>query len=397
MTPGAAFSFQALGADGRPVDGRLDATSETEARAQLLRRGLLPIKVARRWRLDARRRRLPVADLAVGLRMLADLLSSGLPIGRALEVFREVAPARWQPALDPLREAIREGRSLAAALADSPVEFPELVIGMARAGEAGDGIADAIRRAAAHAEAAAKASSAVRAALAYPLVVASTGVLSVGVMVGVVLPRFAVILADLGQALPPLTQAMLSLATTGRTLLIPGAIVAVIVMVGVSEWQRTPNGRLRLHQALLRTPIIGDLRASAATSRVTAALAALLGSGVSIPNGLRLASRAAGDAAIDLRITRTLERIRAGDALGAALKMEAAATPLATRLIRAGEESGRLVPMLEHISAMEGERVTRAVQAGVRALEPLLILVFAGVVGLVAMALLQAVYAVRPA
>lgn len=398
MRPSRAcdFSYLALSTDGRAVRGLLDATSSEEARGTLLLRGLLPIEIApsavRRWR----RTSLPVADLAVGLRMLADLLAAGLPMGRALDVFREIAPDSWQRALGPIRAAVREGKSLASALAESPVEVPALVVGMARTGESGDGIADAIRRAASHSESVAATRAAIHAALAYPIIVAGTGVLCIAIMIGVVLPRFALILADLGQALPATTQFVLRAAEVARLALIPSALLAVAAVVVVRTRMRTPDGSRMMHRALLAVPLVGGVRWSSSTSRVTAALSAVIDSGVTIPAGLELAARAAADAEIEARLAASLVRIKAGESLASALNAERAVTPLAVRLIHAGEESGRLADMLSHAASMEQARVSRALQIGVRALEPMMIVSFAALVGLVAVALLQAVYAVRP-
>jgi general secretion pathway protein F len=315
---------------------------------------------------------------------------------RALDLFSEVAPPRWRRALGSIREAVRQGQTLGGALTDCPLAIPPLIIGIVRAGEAGDGIAEAMRRAARHAEASAAASAALRSALAYPVVVAVTGLASVAAMVGIVLPRFALILADIGQELPAMTQLVLGTADIARSALLPALAMAGLAAFLIHGRRRSPAGRQQLHAALLALPVLGDLRHSASTARLATSLGALVGSGVPIPSALRLASHAAGDHEITARVDRAFERIRAGESLANALASARAATPLAVRLIRTGEESGRLASMLDHAGTMERDRVHRAIQAGVRALEPLLILVFAALVGTVAVALLQAVYAVRP-
>src|SRR5690606_29607222 len=117
---------------------------------------------------------------------------------------------------------------------------------------------------------------------------------------------------------------------------------------------------------------------------------------VPIVAGLRLAAQAAADAEIEARLHGALVRIKAGESLASALKAENAVTPLTVRLIHAGEETGRLPDMLASAGVMEQERVSRTLQVGIRALEPIMIVTFAALVGLVAVALLQAVYAVRP-
>src|SRR5205085_11383450 len=110
-----------------------------------------------------------------------------------------------------------------------PLQIPPLVIGIAQAGEAGTGIGPAVRRAAELTESTAEMQAAVRSALAYPIVVAAAGVCAIGVLITVVLPRFAKILGDLGQALPPSTQMVLRGADIGHALLLPGLIGGAVI------------------------------------------------------------------------------------------------------------------------------------------------------------------------
>jgi type II secretory pathway component PulF len=345
---------------------------------------------------DGRKRNLSASDLALGLRVLADALEAGLPMHRALTVFAEIAPPTWAHAIPTMCETIRQGRSLAAALEEAPLRIPPLVVGMTRAGEAGSGVGPAIRRAADHAQSAADTGEAVRSALAYPFVVAAAGVGSIAVMIGVVIPRFATVLTDLGQDLPPMTHAVLGFAGLARMTVLPLGTLLLLGLVSVAAWRRTDAGALALDRFWLRLPLVGPVRFSAATARLCAALSALLHSGVPIRSALSAAARASGDAEVAFRVKLAQSALIAGHTLSGALSDAAAVTPTAARLIRAGEESGRMAPLLEHAARIERHRAERTIARSVRLLEPSLILAFAGVVGVVAMALLQAVYAVRP-
>jgi len=125
-------------------------------------------------------------------------------------------------------------------------------------------------------------------------------------------------------------------------------------------------------------------------------LSALLESGVSIATALTLSARATGDAQIAARLLVARDKIVSGDALSHALQESRAATLTAVRLVRAGEESGRVTSMLTHAARIEQQRADRIVRTAVRMLEPILLLIFASMVALVAAALLQAIYSVRP-
>ena len=193
------FAYDALRADGGTERGVVTASSAAEALSSLGERGLLPVSVRHVATRRERRKRIPARDLALGLRVLADLFEAGLPLARALAALEDLTPTSWHPAIPPLLAAVREGKSLAAAFEEAPIDVPPLIIGIARAGEAGAGLGAAMRRAADHTEKVAETRAAVRGALAYPLVVAAAGCTSIGLMVGVVLPRLAKILADLGE------------------------------------------------------------------------------------------------------------------------------------------------------------------------------------------------------
>lgn len=390
------YRYRAARPGGQLESGRVDAASAEQVTRLLTSRGLFPITV----QLDRPRREqrpaLPLAELALGLRVMADLLEAGLPMTRTLHAFEELAPASWRTAVPHLRQSVKEGNSLAMALATAPVEIPALVIGIARAGEAGQGIGSAIRRAAELTETAAATRAAVRAALIYPVVLAAAGVASVGILLGVVLPRFARILAELGQELPPATRMVMSLSTAARDGFLPAILTLVVGLAIWRAWTANEHGRRSWHAWLLTLPLVGEVRRAAATARSSWALAALLDSGVPIADALRFAAQSAGDSAVQHRMLAARDQISAGASIGRAFEETRAVTPTAVRLIRAGEESGRLAGLLAHAARIEQERSERIVRSAVRALEPALILCFASIVALVAAALLQAVYSVRP-
>ncbi|MCL4213532.1 MAG: type II secretion system F family protein [Gemmatimonadales bacterium] len=342
-------------------------------------------------------RPLSSSELAVGLRILADLAAAGLPLTRALRVFGDVAPPGWRAATPDLVQSVREGKGLARALEESGLSVPAVALGLVRAGETGGGLTTSLERAAEYAETTESTRAAVRGALAYPAVVGVVGTGTIVIMVGVVLPRFAAVLADLKQSLPPTTLAVLSVAEWMRQwgpLLLAVAALAGILLRAMPLHS---GGRRALHRLLLTLPGIGAIRWSNATARFTATLAALLECGLALRAALRHAAEAIGDDEIRARLAEARARLDAGETLGHVLRESAVLTPLAVSLVSAGEASGRLPAMLSYASRLELRRADHLTRVGVRWIEPSLILLFALVVGLVATAMLQAVYAVRPA
>ena len=396
MTAVASFRYRAARQDGTLELGVLEAASRESVNAVLAGRGLFPMEIVRQETNERRRPRINAADGALGLRVLADLLDSGLPLSKALAALGELAPASWTPLLESARTSIREGSGFARALAAAPVELSPLVIGIVQAGEAGSGLAAAVRRSAELMEEMASTHAALRSALAYPLLLAVGGVASVALLVGVVLPRFASILADLGQTLPRSTQVALTGAAVTRAAALPAAVSCAAVVVLWHRWISTTTGRQRWHELLLSLPWLGTLRLASATSRSMASLAALLDAGVPIAIGLQQAGMSSGDASVASRMMGARASVMHGTRLSVALASHGAVTTTAIRLARAGEESGRLASMLAHAAKLERERATQIVKTLVRFVEPGLIVAFGALIAFIASALLQAIYSVRP-
>lgn len=391
------YSYRAARLDGGIERGVVSADSRDQAERFVLGRGLFLLDVAEQAAPAGRHR--PGAsdrDLAVGLEMLGTLLASGLPLQRALAILGAASPRGWGAAVPAIASSIREGSALSSALARSPLHFPPLLIGIIVAGESGGRLADAVKRAAGVSARSATSREALRAALAYPIVLACASVLAIALLAGVVIPRFAAILQDLQQALPVSTRVVLGAAELARAASPPLALALLCVVALWRAWMRGADGRAAWHAALLRMPLVGDVRMASATALLAQSLGALLESGVPIAVALRDAAPAAGDTAIERRMGAAREHVIRGQRLSRALELEGAMTPVALQLLRAGEESGRVPAMLQHAAELEGARSARAVRGAVALLEPALVLFFGGIVAIVAIALLQAVYAVRP-
>lgn len=409
-----SFRYRALRADGSVQRGTMVAAHRDAVAEMLAARGVLAVEVRPAGALarglsvggdgmsglghglGLGGRGLPEQDLAIGLHSLATLLEAGLPVSRTLDAFEGLAPTGWRAVLPHVRQAVREGHGIADAFAAAPRAFPPLVLGLLRAGEAGSGLAAAVRRAAEFTEQQAEMRAAVRGALVYPAIVAATGVGAVALMVGVVLPRFATLLGDLGQALPPTTRLVLAVGDLARTSVTPGLLSMVAAWAMWRLWLSRPSSSARWHGILLALPLVGSVRLGAATSRVCGALAALLDAGVPLPTALRQAEPAAADAAIGARLLAARNEVIRGSRIAEAIGAHDALSPTAVRLLQVGEASGRLAPLLAHAARLEADRVQRTVRDVVRLLEPALILLLGGVIALVAAALLQAVYGVRP-
>jgi general secretion pathway protein F len=395
MTAPLAFRYTAVRADGATEAGVIHAEHRDIVTLDLARRGLLAVEIQLHATEVADGRQIPLGQLALGLRLLAQLLAAGLPMNRALSAFTEAAPMAWARILPGIRGAIQQGRSLAAAL-HATASVPDVVVGIVEAGEAGSGLADAVGRAAAVVEETERTRTAIRGALAYPFILAVAATASLGLLVGVVLPRFAALLADLGQELPATTRLVLAAGAGVRSGAVPLLLLGAAGGIVVHTFLRQDRHRERWSLLLRRIPVLGPIRTHLATSRACETLGALLSCGVPVARALARATRACGDHAMAAAILRAREAVIGGSALSRALEAQLALTPMAVRLLRTGEEAGNVGGMLNEAARIERAAAERATKTALRFLEPALILAFGVVVAFSAAALLQALYGIRP-
>lgn len=390
----SAYSYRAAREDGVIVTGAVEADSCSQAATTLASRGLLAIAVA-----PAAEERRPAAsrrDLAIAFRGIAALVSSGVPLERAVAASELLTGGALRDTLAAARQRLREGTSFANALSSGRGVVPNLVIGMIRAGDRGSQLGAALEQIAEHLEQEADLVGRVRQALTYPLLLAGVGVVSVLVITTVVVPRFGAILGDLGQQLPPATRVLLTVSQLISSFWIPLLVVTAAGIWTAVEWIRRPTGRKQVEEALLKVPLVGQVRRSLATARVMRALGGMLRSGMPLLAALDAAREAAGDLAIAERLTRSRERVLQGAPLGAAFEREGALSPSALQLVMVGESSGRVAEMALGAGNLAAQEAERGLRTLVTTLEPALIVAFGALVAFTAAALLQAVYSLRP-
>ncbi|WP_284348617.1 type II secretion system F family protein [Roseisolibacter agri] len=396
------FRYRAATAEGGEVDGTLDAASRAAALEDLRRRALVPIALDDADAAPARSARRLLApragraeSAALFARTLATLLEAGVPLERALAFTTEQAahPA-VAAALGDVRQAVRGGAGLSASLSKHPAVFGPLAVAMLGAGEAAGALAPAAARLADHLDEAAELRAQVRAALLYPALMAGVAAVGVTVLLLVVVPRFVAMLGEVGGTLPLSTRALVA----ASRVLVGGwwawLLLAVAGVAGARGWLAVPANRVRWHAARLGLPVVGTLERRWATARVARTLGLLLAGGERLLPALRVAAGASPNLAFGAGVSRAADRVAEGERLSPALS--GVVPPLAAQLLAVGEETGRLGPMAERVADVYDVEVRRALRTAVALLEPAMIVLFGAIVGFVALALLQAVYAVDP-
>lgn len=402
------WRYQAADAQGAMTRGEVEAASAEDAAAELRRRALwvialeptraatLALALASPVRLLKRvARRTTDGDesLALLTRTVATLLESGVPLVRALAFAASgETDARWQRIFGGLQEAVTRGESLSEAAARVEA-LPRAYAPLLAAAEASGSMADTFARLADDLELRSQLRSRVRAALVYPTLLAIASTVGTLVILIVVVPRFADLIAGAGGTVPASTRLLIGLSALLSRY---GWLVAIAVaLAGTAVRQSLQDAarRRRWHAARLRWPLIGRFEREQAAAGYLSTLAVALESGVPLLRAMSLARATVGNDDLAERLARAEALVRDGGSVSQALS--GSLTPLATRLLEAGEESGALAPLARRAATAANDQVQRVVTSAVALIEPVMILGFGGVVGFVALALLQAIYGIN--
>jgi type II secretory pathway component PulF len=396
----SSFRYRASTDAGDIVEGVLRATSRDAALRELRRQHLWPVAVdvvavraetAVRWRRGGTSRR---RGVALWVRTVATLLDAGAPLDRALGVAQgQASHDDVQRGAQALRAAVQGGMSLAEAMRLQPTLFDALHVGVVRAGESAGALDSALTTLAGYLEEDAALRAQLTSALIYPMLMASVATLGTLVLLLFVVPRFSTLLADLGGTMPTSTRVLImlgSIVTHGWWII---ALAISAMVIGIRTMLAAPATALAWHGRRLTLPVTGALERSMATARFTRALGLMLAGGLPLLPALRLARTGVTNRAMAADLERVSQDVARGQRLGASLA--GVLSPMAVQLLAVGEESGRLDTLCLRAATQHDEEVRRTLRTLASLLEPALILLFGAIVGFVALAMLQAIYAVN--
>lgn len=380
------FEYRGLDRRGRACRGMIEALTVKNAREKLAAAGIL----AERLHPTGRRIRFPVQHRSMVYRELSALLGAGLPLVRAFDNLIESPElASEHSLLAGIKDRLRDGMPLAAALSESSASISPFETAIIEAAERSASVEVMLERLADFLDEQEQTREKVQSALFYPLIVLTVGICVAILMLGVLLPRARTIMSVGNAPLPALTQFMLGLGAQlsrwGGLCLV--ALVAAVAAVrhklrADSRWQ------LRWDQALFRMPVLGRGYALLVNLRFARTLAILLRGGVALIDGVLLAGRATGSVWVSDLIRRESEAVRHGEALSGALRR---VPPLALSMpgwVQTGEASGSLDRLLDSAGKRYQVQWERFVSRCLSLLEPILILGIGGFVLLVTISVL---------
>ncbi|MFT5291735.1 MAG: type IV pilus assembly protein PilC [Planctomycetota bacterium] len=406
----ATFTYAAKNTAGKTVEGTLQANSKGEVVSQLRAQDLIVLRVDGggkskdatkkekaprpkkgkskggflQMQLFASEPKATTSELVIFTRQLATMISAGISLLEALEVLSEQADTPgMKTACGRLVAELRGGSDFSDALRTCPKIFNTLYVSMVTAGEASGQMDVILDRLAEYVEATDELKREIRSAMTYP-VVSLVLVLSITMflMVGVV-PGFKDVFEGLGAELPGLTIAVLAVSDwiRGNWLILMGLTIGS--MFGFSFLKKTPQGSYMLDEVMLRVPVFGPLFRKVALARFSRTFATLVSSGVPIMGTLDIVADTAGNQVIARVVRSSRESVRNGNMLSEPLSGSKVFPPMVVRMIAIGERSGALEQLLEKIADFYDSQVKATVKSLTSLIEPILICVMGGLVGVV--------------
>jgi len=388
------FAYIARNMKGERVSGKLSAASQREAVTTLSGQALFPIEVKGEKPASASLfsgRRVGGQLLAVTFAQMASLLRSGVPLMRSLEVLRDQSSNnRLKEILTAVYDDVEQGATLGEAMGKHQRVFGEMAVNMVRAGGEGGFLEDALDRVATFTEEQEDLKGRTIGALAYPAFIGVVGTLVVTGLIVFFVPKFAVMFARLRERgeLPWMTDLLLNFSDALRTYGILGIVAGVAVGVFIYYKVKTPSGRRMADLIKIRLPMIGPIFQNLAVARFCRVLGTLLHNGVPIIRSLEISSAASGNRVLSEAIEDASENISSGESLAEPLAGSGHFPTTVVEMISVAEESNSLDTVLVDIADGLERRTFRRLDLMVRLIEPIMLLILAGVVLVVVISLL---------
>jgi general secretion pathway protein F len=382
-----AFRYKAASADGKLIEGMIDADDRDGAARSLLAQGSTPISIdaagtATRTATVAGApgsgKRASGAAIDYFTLELATLLRAGLPLGQALDT---VAQTSDDPVISrrigAVNEAVRSGQPLSQALQAAGPEFDAFYCNMVRAGESGGALSVALERLADFRQRRRETHQSIVSALLYPGILLALALVAVAVLLAFVVPQFTQMFADVGRDLPLLTRIVAGAGDVVANwwwliLLLSGGIGYALYR----DWQR-PQGRARWDAWLLGLWLVGPLLRKLETARFARTLGTLLENGVSLVPALQIAREIISNTVLVQVVEQATRRVREGAGLADALAAGRELPTLALKLIGVGEQSGQLTQMLTQVADIYDRDVQVAMKRLFTLAEPAIIITIA--------------------
>lgn len=409
------YSWRAADATGRVSEGRLEAVSPNAATRQLRERGLVPVSVSdaglpaqgalarpsggaflSRYRSGRNNGPVTQSELLTLTSELSIMIRAGLPLASALRVLIDMSLRPPVTALlHEVLEEVKRGSTLSRALGREHALFGDFYLNMVRSGEASGQLSNVLERLVEHMERLRSLRESVVSATIYPAILLFVAVVSLIAMLGFVVPQFEKLFTDLGDGLPLATRIVMQL---GRAFREWGVVIGIVVGLscwGAARWFRSPGGMAWWQSKILHLPLLGGLLLKYQLNLFARTLGTLLGNGVPMLTALQIASDTMGNEVLRSRLSSVAPAVKEGGRLVDALAATGIFEALAVNLVRVGEETGRIGPMMIELANILDREVETGIRRALTLVEPILIIVLGVLIASIIVSILLGILSIN--
>ena len=389
------FSYVAVDKRGKEKRGSLEAETRERALEQLKAEGLIPVSVREQGALNKEidfsiGKKVKPRDLSVFCRQFVSITQAGVPMKEALQMLSEQTENKWlKRAISEVLLNVEKGNTMADSMRSQPDIFPPMLVNMVEAGEQSGSLEMAFSRMAVHFEKEAKLKATIKKATIYPIILVIAAIGVIAVMLLFVIPIFIDMFADLDIEMPAITMFVMNSSKwmTSHWYVLLAIIVGVVAAYKLIY--RTTQGRLTIDRIKMKMPLFGKLTVKTACSQFARTMSTLLMSGISTIDALETTSKIVNNIHYTNAMLKAREEVMKGVPLSEPLEASGIFPPMVYHMTGIGEETGNVEEMLEKMADYYDEEVEMTTQSVLAAMEPIIILFMALIIGTLVIAVIS--------
>lgn len=389
------FSYVAVDKRGKEKRGSLEAETRERALEQLKAEGLIPVSVREQGALNKEidfsiGKKVKPRDLSVFCRQFVSITQAGVPMKEALQMLSEQTENKWlKRAISEVLLNVEKGNTLADSMRSQPDIFPPMLVNMVEAGEQSGSLEMAFSRMAVHFEKEAKLKATIKKATIYPIILVIAAIGVIAVMLLFVIPIFIDMFADLDIEMPAITMFVMNSSKwmTSHWYVVLAIIVGVVAAYKLIY--KTTQGRLTIDRIKMKMPLFGKLTVKTACSQFARTMSTLLMSGISTIDALETTSKIVNNIHYINAMLKAREEVMKGVPLSEPLEASGIFPPMVYHMTGIGEETGNVEEMLEKMADYYDEEVEMTTQSVLAAMEPIIILFMALIIGTLVIAVIS--------
>ena len=382
------YTYIAVDQKGKEKRCKMEAENRDEVSQQLKKDGLFPVEIKEQGVLNkdldiSIGAKVKPRDLSVFCRQFVSITQAGVPMKEALQMMTEQTENKWlKKGIAEVLTNVEKGNTLADSMSALPDIFPAMLVNMVQAGESSGSLDTSFERMAIHFEKEAKLKATIRKATIYPIILICAVIGVIAVMLLYVIPIFIDMFADLDVEMPALTMGVMNVSkwTVGHWYIILLVIAAVIAAYRLIY--RTELGRLKM-------PLFGKLTVKTACARFARTMSTLMASGISTPECLDTCTKVISNVHYKNALQKAKADVMRGIPLSEPLQASEVFPPMVYHMTGIGEETGNMEEMLAKLADYYDEEVEITTQSVLAAMEPLIIVLMALIVGTLVIAVIM--------